>query len=121
MAAYKQQDYLSDFQVAFYSQAPNLVKEIGEKKLADITDLANLTEVVNYANVTTVLPQRIWSLIDRAEGGLAFSEDGESNTRTTQDEGFPLAATNLTPCLRADYLLEQIFKDAGFEIIMCHG
>ena len=117
MAAYKQQDYLSDFQVAFYSQAPNLVKEIGEKKLADIEDLINLNENVNIANVTTVTPERIWTLIDRGEGGKAFSELGEVNTRTVNDVGgVPVYSGQLTPALRADYLLEQIFLDAGFEL-----
>lgn len=116
MAAYKQQDYLSDFQVAFYSQAPNFVKELGDKKFVDLTDLPNLDEQVNYVNVTTVLPERIWSLIDRAENNLAFDEGVYANTRPVQDVGQPLAPTNLTPCLRADYLLTQIFADAGYEL-----
>ncbi|NBW39180.1 MAG: hypothetical protein EBR30_30010, partial [Cytophagia bacterium] len=117
MAAYKQQDYLSDFQVAFYSQAPNLVKEIGEKKLADIEDLINLNENINISNITTVTPERIWTLIDRGEGGKAFSELGEVNTRTVNDVGgVPVYSGQLTPALRADYLLTQIFKDAGFEL-----
>ena len=81
MAAYKQQDYLSDFQVAFYSEAPNFVKAIGEKKLQDLTDLPNLDEEINFTNVTTINNNRIWALIDRANGNKAFSEYGEANTR----------------------------------------
>ena len=117
MAAYKQQDYLSDFQVAFYSQAPNFVKEIGEKKLADITDLTTKNENVVLPNVTVQNSFRIWGLIDRATGGLAFSEQGEINTRRVFDVGgSPLYAGDLTPCVRADYLLTEIFKDAGYEL-----
>ena len=117
MAAYKQQDYLSDFQVAFYSQAPNFVKAIGEKKLADITDLTTKNENVVLSNVTVQNNFRIWSLIDRAVGNKAFSEQGELNTRRVYDvAGTPLYAGDLTPCVRADYLLTEIFKDAGFEL-----
>ena len=116
MAAYKQQDYLSDFQVAFYSQAPNFVKELGEKKLKDLTDLPNLDEEVNFTNVTNITSERIWALIDRASGNKAFSEYGEANTRSLNNSIQPLFASDLTPCLRADYILNQIFEDAGFEL-----
>jgi hypothetical protein len=117
MAAYKQQDFLSDFQVAFYSEAPNFVKAIGEKKLADITDLQNQTENVVFPNVTVQNSFRIWSLIDRAQGGKAFSEAGEINTRRINDVGgIPIYAGDLTPCVRADYLLTEIFNDAGYEL-----
>ena len=116
MAAYKQQDFLSDFQVSFYSQAPNFVKEIGDKKLADITDLNNLNEPIAFSNVTTVTSQRIWALIDRAVNNQALSESGELNTQPTQNPDQYLLPHELTPCLRADYLLTEIFKDAGFEL-----
>jgi len=116
MAAYKQQDFLSDFQIAFYSEAPNFVKELGEKKLKDLTDLPNLDEAVNFTNVTTITNQRIWGLIDRAQNNRAFSEAGEANTTPTQDPAQNLEPNYLTPCLRADYILEQIFADAGFEL-----
>ena len=116
MAAYKQQDFLSDFQIAFYSDAPNFVKELGEKKLKDLTDLPNLDEEVNFTNVTNITSERIWALIDRASGNKAFSEYGEANTRSIQNSSQPLFASDLTPCLRADYILNQIFEDAGFEL-----
>jgi hypothetical protein len=116
MAAYKQQDFLSDFQVAFYSEAPNFVKSIGEKKLKDLTVLPTLSEPVVFTNVTTINSTRIWALIDRGQGGKAFSETGETNTRPTQNDAQPLYAADLTPCLRSDYILQQIFNDAGFEL-----
>ena len=116
MAAYKQQDFLSDFQVAFYSEAPNFVKAIGEKKLQDLTVLPTISEPTVFTNVTTINSTRIWALIDRGQGSKAFSEGGELNTRQTQNEDAPLYPADLTPCLRADYLLQQIFDDAGFEL-----
>lgn len=116
MAAYKQQDYLSDFQVAFYSQAPNFVKAIGDKKLKDITDLNNLNEDINFSNVTSINSNRIWALIDRAINEQALSDLGETNTQPTQTQNQYLWPHELTPCLRADYLLTEIFKDAGYEL-----
>ena len=93
------------------------VKEIGDKKLADITDLQTKNENVVLSNVTVQNNFRIWSLIDRAVGNKAFSEAGEINTRRVYDvAGTPLYAGDLTPCVRADYLLTEIFKDAGFEL-----
>jgi hypothetical protein len=116
MAAYKQADFLSDFQVAFYSEAPNFVKAIGEKKLADITDLTTKNENVVLPNVTTQNSFRIWSLIDRATGSKAFSELGEANTISVYNENAFLFAGHLTPCVRADYLLTEIFNDAGYQL-----
>lgn len=116
MAAYKQQDYLSDFQVSFYSAAPNFVKELGDKKLADITDLPTLNADLNFNEVTTITNKRIFALCDRAYNNKVLADFGETNTRPTQNSGDPLQPMELTPCVRADYLLTQIFADAGFEL-----
>jgi hypothetical protein len=116
MAAYKQQDYLSDFQVAFYSQAPNFVNEIGDKKFVDIIDLPTLNADLNFNEVILITNKRIFALCDRAYNNKALGDFGEANTRPTQNNGDPLQPIELTPCLRADYLLTEIFKDAGFEL-----
>jgi hypothetical protein len=111
---YQQQGKLNEVELAFYAETPDLYKAIGEKKLAALTDLPNLNEVVNYDNVTTTLvPQRKWTLIDR---GQLWSEQGQPNTRPILDSTQPLYAVDLTPAVRWDYLLEQIFADAGFEL-----
>jgi len=111
---YQQQGKLNEIELAFYAETPDLYKAIGEKKLAVLNDLPNLNEVVNYDNITTgLVPERIWTLIDR---GQLWSEEGQANTRPILDSTRPLYAADLTPAVRWDYLLEQIFADAGFEL-----
>jgi hypothetical protein len=70
---YKQMNRINEVEVAFYAETPDLVRTIGEKKLSDIAALADLNEVVNYANVTTETADRIWTLCDR---GQKWSNDG---------------------------------------------
>jgi hypothetical protein len=110
---YQQQGKLNEIELAFYAETPDLYKSIGEKKLAALTDLPNLNEVVKYDNVTFNTGNRLWFLIDR---GQRWSEEGQQSTRRIFDSNTPLFATDLTPAVRWDYLLQQIFDDAGFEL-----
>ena len=110
---YQQQGKLNEIELAFYAETPDLYKSIGEKKLAALTDLPNLNEVVKYDNVTFNTGERVWFLIDR---GQRWSEEGQQSTRRIFDSTTPLFATDLTPAVRWDYLLQQIFDDAGFEL-----
>lgn len=110
---YQQQGKLNEIELAFYAETPDLYKSIGEKKLAALTDLPNLNEVVKYDNVTFNTGNRLWFLIDR---GQRWSEEGQQSTRRIFDSTTPLFATDLTPAVRWDYLMQQIFDDAGFEL-----
>jgi hypothetical protein len=110
---YQQQGKINEIELAFYAETPDLFKTIGEKKLADLTDLPNLNEVVKFDNVTTTTTERIWSIMDR---GQLWSEQGQPGTRRISDSTTPLFAVDLTPAVRWDYLLEQIIADAGFEL-----
>jgi hypothetical protein len=110
---YQQQGKLNEIELAFYAETPDLYKSIGEKKLAALTDLPNLNEIVKYDNVTNTVDERLWFLMDR---GQLWSEQGQQNTRRIFDSTTPLFATDLTPAVRWDYLLQQIFDDAGFEL-----
>jgi hypothetical protein len=110
---YQQQGKINEIELAFYAETPDLFKTIGEKKLADLTDLPNLNEIVKYDNVTITTPERVWSLIDR---GQLWSEEGQSGTRRISDATTPLYAVDLTPAVKWSYLLEQIIADAGFEL-----
>jgi hypothetical protein len=110
---YQQQGKINEIELAFYAETPDLFKTIGEKKLADLTDLPNLNEVVKYDNVTITTPARVWSLIDR---GQLWSEESQPGTRRISDATTPLYAVDLTPAVKWSYLLEQIIEDAGFEL-----
>ena len=111
---YKQQNRINEVELAFYAETPNLVRNIGEKRLKDITDLASLNEVINYDNVTNPTTERIWTLLERGE---LWSQANEVNTRPLDDFDNPVYPADLTPAVRYDYLFEQIIKDAGFELV----
>ena len=111
---YKQLNRINEVEVAFYAETPDLVRNIGEKKLKDITDLPSLNEVINYDNVTDPTNERIWTLLERGE---LWSETNELNTRSLFDFDNPVYPSDLTPAVRYDYLFEQIIKDAGFELV----
>jgi hypothetical protein len=111
---YKQQNRINEVELAFYAETPDLVRNIGEKKLKDITDLPNLNEVIDYDNVTDATNERIWTLLERGE---LWSETNELNTRSLFDFDNPVYPADLTPAVRYDYLFEQILKDAGFELV----
>lgn len=111
---YKQMNRINEVEVAFYAETPDLVRTIGEKKLSDIAALADLNEVVNYANVTTETADRIWSLCDR---GQKWSNDGSAGSRPIYDENNPLYASDLTPAISWWYLLRNIVTEAGFDLV----
>jgi len=110
---YQQQGKLNEVELAFYAETPDLFKTIGEKKLAALTALPSLNEAVTFSNVTNTTLERGWFLVDR---GQLWSEEGQSGTRRISDNTTPLYAIDLTPAVRWDYLLQQIFADAGFQL-----
>ena len=111
---YKQQNRINEVELAFYAETPDLVRNIGEKKLSDLDALSALNETVDYANVTTPSAERIWTILDR---GQRWSENGEVNTRTLQDPNTPVFAADLTPAICWQYLFDSIIKEAGFELV----
>jgi len=111
---YKQQNRINEVELAFYAETPDLVRNIGEKKLSDLDALSALNETVGYDNVTTPSAERIWTILDR---GQRWSENGETNTRTLQDPNTPVFAADLTPALCWEYLFNNIIKEAGFELV----
>jgi len=111
---YKQMNRLSEVEVAFYAETPDLVRTIGEKKLSDIAALADLNEVVNYANVTTETADRIWTLCDR---GQKWSNSGGATSRPILNANTPIHPADLTPAVSWWYLLRNIVTEAGFELV----
>jgi len=114
MKVFKQRDRHIDVQVAFYSETPDLFRAIGEKKLSDIVALNTLNEVINYANVTTETPDRIWSLCDRAQ---LWSNGGEANSRPILNPSNPVYPADLTPAVSWWFLLKNIIAEAGFDLV----
>jgi len=110
---YKQQNRISEVEIAFYAETPDLVRNIGEKKLQDLGALSSLDETVNYVNVTTPSADRIWTILDR---GQLWSEGGEEGTQSLLDSTYPVYAADLTPALSWWYLFKNIVTEAGFEL-----
>ena len=111
---YKQMNRINEVEVAFYAETPDLVRTIGEKKLSDIAALADLNEVVNYANVTTETADRVWALCDR---GQRWSNDGSANSRPIRNASLPIYPADLTPSVSWWFLLSNIVTEAGFELV----
>lgn len=114
MRVFKQLNRHADIQVAFYAETPDLFRAIGEKKLSDIVALATLNEEINYANVTTETPDRVWSLCDRAQ---LWSNGGEANSRPIYNASNPVFPSDLTPAVSWWFLLKNIIAEAGFELV----
>jgi hypothetical protein len=111
---YKQMNRLSEVEVAFYAETPDLVRTIGEKKLSDIAALADLNEAVTASNVTTETADRIWALCDR---GQKWSNDGSTGSRPILNPNTPIFPADLTPAVSWWFLLRNIVTEAGFELV----
>jgi len=111
---YKQLGRVNEVELAFYAETPDLVRNIGEKKLADVEELSALNESVDYDNVTNPSANRIWTILDR---GQRWSENGEVNTRRLTNPATPVFASDLTPAVNWWFLFSNIVKEAGFELV----
>lgn len=110
---YKQQNRINEVELAFYAETPDLVRNIGEKKLSDLAELVALDETVTYPNVIVPSADRIWTILDR---GQLWSEGGEQGTRSLLDPTNPVVASNLTPAVNWWFLFSNIIKEAGFQL-----
>jgi hypothetical protein len=112
MRVIKQLDQISDLEITFYAESPDLNKSIGNLKLKDIAALADLDhEVSQDAVVNTTQPYR-YILTDR---GYKWSELGEAGTRpVTSNSLSPIYPAEMTPCILWSWLFDKIITEAGF-------
>jgi hypothetical protein len=110
---YKQSNRISEVELAFYAETPDLVRNIGEKKLKDIVDLPNLNQNMVYDNIFGSFIPGIWTLLER---GQLWSAGNQQGTRPIDSNTSPIYAGDFTPALTWDYLFTQIITDAGFEL-----
>jgi len=107
----KRLDVISDLEIVFYAETPDLFKALGTLKLADIDALDDLDHTVNYdAVLNTVQPYR-YILCDR---GYKFSEQGEAGTRPIYNADIPIYAAEMTPVLQLAWIFDKIITEAGF-------
>lgn len=101
-----------EYELTFYAETPDLSRAVGDKKLSDIEALTDLDHEVNYTEVTAAPADRGFFLIDR---GHKFSEEGESGTKPVLNPSQPLYAADLSPAVTAEYLFDNIIREAGFD------
>lgn len=109
--ALTQNGKVSELEITFFAETPNLAKELGAKKLKDIAALADLNHAVTYTAVTATTEDYRYILADR---GFKLSELGEPGTRSVLNVDAPLYAGELTPCVKWSWLFDKIITEAGF-------
>jgi len=110
---YKQNNRINEVELAFYAETPDLVRNIGEKKLKDIVDLPNLNQNMAYDNIFGNFIPGVWTVLER---GQLWSAGNQQGTRPIDSNTSPIYAADFTPALEWSYLFEQIITDAGFEL-----
>ena len=112
---FKKNDLLADIQLAFYGEAPDLFRAIGDKLLGDISILTDAFSgiIIDYANtITPANPgELVWGLVDR---GQMWDNTGIGRPITNSEQ--PIYPADLTPFLNAWTLLFWIIRDAGFTL-----
>jgi len=105
---------IGDIQLCFYGEAPDLFRSIGDKLLNEIEYLPNLDLVIDYAAITTGLPDQLaWGLVDR---GQRWDNTGSVGSRPLFNSELPLYAADFTPFINAWTIFENIITDAGFTL-----
>jgi hypothetical protein len=111
MRSFKQRDRLTDVQVTFYSETPDLLRAIGEKKIKDLTNIGDLDHTCDYAAVTDDTQEYLYSLIDR---GQRWDETGTTGSRPILNPSNPVWPADLTPSVKWSWIFEEVMSDAGF-------
>lgn len=101
-----------ELELIFFATVPTLSSAIGNKLLSELTDLPNLDRELTIANITSPPDGVIFAITDK---GQKWSENGEAGTRPLNNTSNPVYGNDLTPCVNALYLWNQIFADAGFQ------
>ena len=107
----RQMDEITDLELVFYAETPDLIQALGTKKLKDIAALSDLNHTVNYTKVTNTAYDFRYILADR---GYKFSNNGEAGTRPVFDENNPIFPAELTPVVKWSWLYQNIISEAGF-------
>lgn len=114
MRVITQADVLTDFELTFYAESPDLFNAIAGKKLKDIAALADLNVVLNYNTVTTATGNPV--LYTLTDFGQKWDETGVAGTRSifSSTGGNFNQPIDLTPALKWQWIFEKIITEAGF-------
>ena len=106
-----------EVELLFFSTLPNISSSIGDKKIKDISTIADLNHQMIYNNIPNggigggVL---YYGLTERGKKWSENNDDVANGARRIFDENSPIYVGELTPYVQTLYLFRQIFADAGF-------
>ena len=114
MRVITQADKLSDFELTFYAESPDLFNKISGKKLKDIAALQDLNVLLDYDEVAAASGYPyLYALTDY---GQKWDQTGAVGTRSIYDESVTgcMRPGDLTPSLSWRFIFASIIEEAGF-------
>jgi hypothetical protein len=112
---YWQSGKLFEFEVVFFGEVPNLSRLLNEKKLRDIESIVagDLDYDLLHANVGT--PPNAHTILTLCDKWNLTATNTEGQVIYSSDIPNSLKVGHLTPAVRAQYLFDEILKDAGVQ------
>jgi len=110
----RQKKQYYDLELVFFGESVDIAQSIGQKKLSDLT----LTSVDHDVTVTNIVSSWFESGSFPLDGDVKYGimDKGSNWSGEIWTSSDPLKQAELTPYLRAYYILERIFTEAGFTI-----
>lgn len=117
---YWQTGKLFEFEIVFFGEVPNLARLLNEKKLKNIESIVagDLDYDLLHANVET--PPNAHTILTLCDKWNLTANNPEGQPIYWQDQpwyepSLPLYVGHLTPAVKAQYLFDEIMKDAGLQ------
>lgn len=85
MKSYIQNGELSDFEISFYAETPDLFKKIGDKRLKDLSNIDEFTHFRTISEIPNVFPQ---SIPYSAQGNVCYNAYPNGMALAYIDGGF---------------------------------
>ena len=110
----RQKKQYYDLELVFFGESVDIAQSIGQKKLSDLT----LTSVDHDVNVGNIVSSWFETGSFPLDGDVKYGimDKGSNWSGEIWTSSDPLKQAELTPYLRAYYILERIFTEAGFTI-----
>lgn len=113
----RQKKQYYDLELVFFGESVDIAQSIGQKKLSDL----NLTELDHTLNLNNIFSSWLslgnfgpsTKLNNIKYGIIDKGSNWQGDIWTTAD---PIEQSEFTPFLRAKYIIEKIFSEAGFTI-----
>ena len=115
---YLQKKDYADIELIFFGDTIDLAKSLQEKKLQDL-NISAINHTLNYANVRNSWDETlesgnvVYGVIDKG-GNWSFDTGGE--TPYSSSDG--MWQSELTPFIKAKYIVDEIFDEAGYTYSM---